>query len=624
MFCLLGALSRHGQIRPFDKNADGTLLGEGLGMMVIKRREDAEKDGDRIYAVIKALGTASDGRGASVLVPRLEGESLAIERAFNASGISSESIGMIEAHGTATAVGDVTEIQSLTRVFGSRNGMLPSCAIGSVKSMIAHTIPAAGMAGMIKTSLALYHKILPPTLCDEINPKLELDSTPFYLNTETQPWIHGMPSPRRAGVSAFGFGGINAHAILEEYPESETQTDQIIAFQQWDSEVIIIQGDTRDELIDAIQGLLQFISVNPEAKIKDIAFTLNCPLRASDSHRIAIVTKSIKDLDKKLHYAIKKLSDAQCLRIKDRSGIFFFEESLGNQGKLAFLFPGEGSQYVNMLRDLCVQFPEVRSFFDQADRLFFKHNRFPLPSQFVFPASQSSPEQLEESNRNLWKLEYAVSIVFAATQGLNSLLDKLEIRPDAVVGHSTGDDSALTVSGVTVEQGEAGILKYDHQIEGLDYDQIPKAKLMTVGALDPTAVAGYVAMKEGEIYVAMDNCPNQMVLCGSENALKEAYAHFRNSGGICNYLPFDRAYHTPWYQKVCNDHSRPFIERLQIQPPKIDIYSCATTRLYPKDPEKIKEIMAQQWALPVRFRQTVENMYNDGVKGSKLCRCDCK
>ncbi|MCI0535367.1 MAG: polyketide synthase, partial [Verrucomicrobiales bacterium] len=179
VFCQLGALSRRGQIRPFDKDADGVLLGEGLGMVVLKRRADAERDGDRIYALLKGVGISSDGRGLAVLAPRLEGEELALRRAYQVTGISPQTVELIEAHGTGTSVGDLTEVQALSRVFGPQNANGPWCAIGSVKSMISHTIPAAGIASLIKTALALHHKILPPTInCAGPNPKFELERTP--------------------------------------------------------------------------------------------------------------------------------------------------------------------------------------------------------------------------------------------------------------------------------------------------------------------------------------------------------------------------------------------------------------------------------------------------------------
>jgi acyl transferase domain-containing protein len=217
LFCQLNALSRRGTIRPFDRDADGTLLGEGYGMVVLKRREDAIRDRDRVYALIKSIGVSSDGRAQSVLSPRVDGEELAIRRAYAAASVPPGTVGLVEAHGTGTVVGDAVEIEALTRVFGPRTGRSPTCAIGTVKSMIGHLIPAAGIAGLVKTALALHHRVLPPTLnCENPNPRLGLDATPFYINDEARPWIHGGPAPRRAAVNAFGFGGINAHALLEE------------------------------------------------------------------------------------------------------------------------------------------------------------------------------------------------------------------------------------------------------------------------------------------------------------------------------------------------------------------------------------------------------------------------
>jgi acyl transferase domain-containing protein len=259
LFCQLGALSRGEQIRPFDKNADGTILGEGLGMIVLKRRADAERDGNRI----KGVGIASDGRALHVMAPRVEGEELALKRAYEMAGISPNSVGLIEAHGTATPVGDVVELQALGRVFGERRGSLPSCALGSVKSMIGHTMPAAGIAGLIKTALALYHKVLPPTIhCDEPNPELHLEKTPFYVNTEARPWIHGADTPRRAGVNSFGFGGINAHVVLEEHSseKAEAHTHQI----QWDTEVFILEAESRQKLIDRSGQLKEYLVREPE------------------------------------------------------------------------------------------------------------------------------------------------------------------------------------------------------------------------------------------------------------------------------------------------------------------------------------------------------------------------
>jgi acyl transferase domain-containing protein len=422
IFCQLNALSRKGQIRPFDKDADGTLLGEGVGIIILKRREDAERDGDRIYALLKGVGTASDGRALGLLAPRVEGEVLALRRAYEATCISPRSIGLIEAHGTGTPVGDLTEIQALSRVFGARGLASPWCALGSVKSMISHLIPAAGIAGLIKAAMALYHKVLPPTLhCDEPNPKFEIEQTPFYFNTETRPWIHGASTPRRAGVNAFGFGGINAHAILEEHvcpPDAEG-----ISYQdRWETEVCVLQGESRPDLIRRCEQLKDYLSHNSQVELKDLAYTLNSQLGES-THRLAIVASTLEQVEHKLTHAVRRLSDPQCVRIRDNGGIYFFAEPLSPQGKLAFLFPGEGAQYLNMLSDLCMHFPEVRAQFDLIDRAFTNHLRNYVPSQIIFPPpfSKGSPDE-ELSEQKLWQMDCGPEAVFTANQALFALL----------------------------------------------------------------------------------------------------------------------------------------------------------------------------------------------------------
>jgi acyl transferase domain-containing protein len=219
LFCAIQGMSRLPALRPFDKRADGTMLGEGVGLLVLRRTKDAERDGNRIYAVLRGVGNASDGRAKGLMAPRLEGQELAVRRAYEAEGIDPRTVELVEAHGTGIPLGDVTEIAALTRVFGPRQGSRPTCGVGTIKSMIGHCRSAAGIAGIIKATLALYHKTLPPTLqCDEPNPDLHLETSPFYINTETRPWIRPRGgTPRRAGVSSMGFGGVDAHCILEEH-----------------------------------------------------------------------------------------------------------------------------------------------------------------------------------------------------------------------------------------------------------------------------------------------------------------------------------------------------------------------------------------------------------------------
>ena len=621
LFSQLGALARSGRIRPFHPEADGTLLGEGAGIVVLKRREDAERDGDRVYAVIKGVGTSSDGKALGVLAPRVEGEELAMRRAYESSGIDPQSIGLIEAHGTGTPVGDATEIEALRRVFGEGDGE-PRLPIGSVKSMIGHCIPAAGVAGLIKTALALYHKVLPPTLhADAPHPKLA--GSCFYLDARTRPWIHGGPQPRRAGVSAFGFGGINAHAILQEattprasvvHPEPVEVRGVRLLHALRDSELYTVEAATRADLTPRCESLRRFIKENPGIPAVDLAYTLNCP-SAPHKARLAIVADSVEELDRKLAYAVERLADPACARIKEMSGIYYFEERLRADAGLAFLFPGEGAQYAGMLADLCLHFPEVRQWFDLMDRAFRDHRRGFVPSQVLFPASAV---QRLEAARRLWEMDSAIESVFAADQALLSLLARLGVRPSAAVGHSTGEYSALLAAGAALVEDEERLVRYI--LDGNRATErarasgvVPPGILLAVGPADPEILRVLETGYGSSLHLAMDNCPHQVVVCGTEEVIARAQADLRKRGAVCQRLPFSRAYHTPLFAPVC-DELREYYERVSFAVPRIPLYSCATAAPVPPDADEVRRLALEQWARPVRFRETIEAMYAAGFR----------
>ena len=213
------AMSSSGDCRPFASNADGTMLGEGLALFALRRLADAERDGDPIYAVLRGIGASSDGRAKSIYAPRAAGQAKALRRAYEDAGYEPSTVELLEAHGTGTAAGDVAEFEALKEVFAASDSAHNQfCALGSVKSQIGHTKSAAGAASVFKAAMALHHRVLPATLkVKEPNPALRISESPFYLNTELRPWIRGKQHPRRAGVSAFGFGGSNFHITLEEY-----------------------------------------------------------------------------------------------------------------------------------------------------------------------------------------------------------------------------------------------------------------------------------------------------------------------------------------------------------------------------------------------------------------------
>jgi len=614
VFSMLGALSKRGTLRPFDKHADGTLLGEGIGFAVIKRLADAERDGDRIYAVVKGIGLSSDGQGQAFLVPRLEGEVAAMERAYTTTGLSPATIDLVEAHGTGTAVGDRTEVQAMTRIFGERNGHLPRCAVGSVKSMISHTIPASGMASLFKTALSLYHKMLPPTLCEEPNPELGLETSALYINTDLRPWINGKPHPRRAGVSAFGFGGINTHVVLEEYAPDRT-ADTLL--RDWPCDVIVVRGLSRRAVLEQAKALRQSLEEHPEAALRDIAFSVNGSGKATAPNCLAIVAESPRDLIVKLDAAVVALADTERPAIQDRRGIYYYDRPLAREGKLAFLLPGEGSQYAGMLGELCLHFEEVRRWFDRLDRAFVERGREPLPSQIVFPQRHVTPAERETVEAALWSMEYALPLVATADSALYHLLLLLGVDPQAIAGHSTAQDLALEAAAFAGDTTSDNVMDKpvieDRVIEQWVHDLVPPARLLSVGASDPARIAALARESGGTLYVAMDNCPNQVVLCGDSEAINAARATLEAEGALCQFLPFDRGYHTPMYRPIC-DRLEQTAGSYEDRIPKIPVYCTTTGRRLPETPSEIRRIMIDQWAEPIRFRETIETMYADGVR----------
>lgn len=615
IFAQLGALS-HGQIRPFDQGADGTLLSEGCGILVLKRRQDAERDGDRIYALIKATGNSSDGKALGLLAPRFEGEVLALKRAYyretGETRIDPATVTLVEAHGTGIPLGDKTEVRSLSHIFGDRHDQLPHRALGSVKSMIGHCTIAAGAAGLIKSTLALYHKVLPPTLCDQVNPDLGLEQTSFYINNQTRPWIHsGHEAPRRAAVNAFGFGGVNAHVVLEEYNPAPAQ----ILHCQWPTELVQLSAASGDALLQTIVQVRQWIH-QPGATLADLAYSL--AQLPSQPHRLGVVATDLSDLDTKLDKSLERLQQKPNQPFQTRSGLFYaIVDSTQPPGKVAFLFPGEGAQYPNMLADLCLYFPQVREWFDFLDATFA--DRADPPSQFIFPPPTSLTAAEQESVRErLFTMDVASETVFIASLALNHLLQDCGIPCDLMVGHSTGENSALIASEtikLTNREDLGQKMRHLNQLYGqlAQQDQIPKGVLLTVGALPPEQLAAVLAQAVDSVHLAMDNCPNQAVLFGPEAAITGLEPQLQAAGAICQRLPFDRAYHTPLFDPVTHTFAS-FYEGLTLGAGRIPLYSCATMTAFPEDPEEIRQLASQQWSSRVRFRETIAHLHQQGVR----------
>jgi acyl transferase domain-containing protein/phosphopantetheinyl transferase (holo-ACP synthase) len=611
MFCQLNGMSRT-RLRPFDLAADGTLLGEGIGILVLKRLSDAERDGDRVYALIKAVGTSSDGRALGLLAPRSEGQIAALDRAYAASDVAPSTVELIEAHGTGMPLGDKTEIESLAAFFGGRQAAAPQVAVGSVKSMIGHCIPAAGVAGVIKATLALHDKVLPPSLCETVNPGLGIEPTTLYINNRTRPWVHGGDSPRRAGVDAFGFGGVNAHAVLEEYRVA-LGARQLHA--EWPSELLLFAADERDGLVAELHRVRDFMAGPAPPALADLAYSLS--RRAAGAHRAAIVCSDPAALGARLTSIADALGSGR--RGPNRGEFYFGRAGSDHENRgVAFLFPGEGGQYSDMLADLCVHIPLIREWFDLLDQALAETSSV-LPSRVIFPA----PTGLTSSERatlgaQLMTLELGSAAVFTASMALHSLLSLCGVRADAMVGHSTGEGAALVASGIVRLADRdglaAGVARFNRVYRELtESGRIARGALVTVGAADPALIADVVAGGEGELHVALENCPNQTVLFGRIEQAEAAISRLTKAGAVCLPLPFDRAYHTPLLQGLA-PAVRKLYDELDVGPGRVPVYSCTTTEPFPEEAERIRALATRQWFSCVQFRQTVEKLYESGVR----------
>jgi polyketide-type polyunsaturated fatty acid synthase PfaA len=438
------ALSPTGDCRPFSDQADGTLLGEGLGMVALKRLGDAERDGDRIYAVLRGIGSSSDGRAKSVYAPRPEGQAKAIERAYEEAGYGPETVELVEAHGTGTKAGDAAEFEGLNMSFGEASKDRQWCALGSVKSQIGHTKSAAGAAGLFKIVMSLHHKVLPPTIkIERPNPKLNLEASPFYLNTEARPWVHGGAHPRRGSVSSFGFGGSNFHIAVEEYcpPENQSAGQRAARLRTFPTELVLLSADSAEglgarcrELAEVdIQGFLVWLAADSQSSF-----------RADADHRLALVASDEADLKDKLKQAAERIDADPGKTFAAPTGMYY--RSGEAAGQVAFLFPGQGSQYIGMGADLAMSFDTAAAAWDRtADHDFdpdvkLHHRVFPLP---VFDDKTRA-----EQAKALTATEWAQPAIGAASLSQLALLRTLGLEPTCVGGHSYGEITALHAAGV--------------------------------------------------------------------------------------------------------------------------------------------------------------------------------
>ncbi len=616
-------LSATGDSRPFSKDADGTVLGEGIGLLVLKRLEDAERDGDRIYAVIRGIGSSSDGKAQSIYAPRPEGQLEALRIAYESSDTDPASVELVEAHGTGTRVGDNVEFSALKRLFAqsSQKGSsqkINTCALGSVKSMIGHTKAAAGTAGLIKAALALYNKVLPPTLkADEPDPKLGIDDSPFYINTETIPWFSKKEHPRRSGVSAFGFGGSNFHIVLEEYNQNKNEIF-------WDGsiEIISLSASTKKELENQFRELKN--SINKGISYKELAIKAaktRKEFSPDDQFRFLLVlerpSNSSGNPSDDFSGLLSEASDSiesnrqNNNRENNRNLKNIFYGGPEKPGKIAFIFPGQGSQYVGMGRDLVCTFPEAFNILEKANE---KYNNSERLSDFIYPCPAQTKTEKKEQDEALRRTDIAQPAIGAVSLAMHNILKEFGIKPDATCGHSYGELTALCSAGwididtfflLSISRGNS------MAAAGQNKDQKNGAMLAVKASLEK--LANLVIEVGSDVILANKNSPNQGVLSGSIEAINHAVKICKKEGLKAIKLPVAAAFHSSLV-KTARKPFKKTLKKIKISPSEIPVLSNTTGRAYPYDSEHVKKLLGDHLISPVDFVSNVENLFEMGIR----------
>ena len=604
--------------RPFDEDSGGVMIGEGLGMVVLKRLEDAERDGDRIYAVVKGIGTSSDGKFKSIYAPRSGGQAKALRRAYEDANVEPLCIGMLEAHGTGTAAGDVAEFEGLKEVFTEKKPE-KSCypdyqhiALGSIKSQIGHTKAAAGIAGLIKTALALHHKILPPSInIDRPSKKLGIENTPFYLNTEPRPWITD-GEPRRAGVSAFGFGGTNFHYVLEEFQDVHSGPFRM----HITSQTVFLSAATPKELDKACNNLLAELETEGAEQRHSQLLESSRENSIPKKHaRLGFVTDSLENTVDLLGQAISTLESKADKTEWNVKGIVYREKALETKGKVVALFSGQGSQYMNMAKELFFNFPAMAAPFSALDKLFTGKNgksaaaARPL-SDLVFPIAVFEDEELEAQQAQLQLTENVQPAIGGISAGLLRIARDAGLQIDFAAGHSFGELTALWAAGVIAED---------------DYYKLAYARGQAMAAPDDPdfdagsmlAVMGEVEKLEADltefpdVVMANLNSKKQVVLAGPTADILQAHDALKVKKYTVVKLPVSAAFHTP----LVGHAQKPFakaIRSVKFNKPQIPVYSNATAKAYPATAKTIQKQLESHILNSVRFREEIENIHQAG------------
>ncbi|MBT7988107.1 MAG: acyltransferase domain-containing protein [Euryarchaeota archaeon] len=645
-FSAIGALSPS-HSTPFDARANGFVMGEGAGVLILKRLSEAINDGDEIHAVIRGVGSSSDGRGKGITAPSQRGQVQAISRAYNQAGYDASSVELVEAHGTSTKVGDATELSSLSTLWTGLTGG-DHVAVGSIKSQIGHLKAAAGIAGVIKGVMALHHATIPPSAGFETpNPTVQWDEIPFFVPTQARDWPRPLENPRRAGISAFGFGGTNFHIALEGY-EPEYHTPIANSWQQkWignapkpsvpsildakanptmtheelksiEGGILLLSGDSVELLISKLTNLsFDGPSFDEDANGRRLSVELMqaSDFNKSDSYRMAIVATSWADYDKRVGLALKAMEDSNKWGFLQSQGVMITNEPiLPSKAKIAHMYPGQGSQYVGMTYDLNKRYTSVQKVWEKSDETMVEVLEGETLSSFVL-RSNLSKQELIESEHKLKQTEYTQPAMLTADLAIERLLNAHGQTPDMVAGHSLGEYAALMSSGILNMDG--ALRASAARGTEMGSVQIDDKGLMASVTAPYGEVEKVLNTADGYVIAANKNSPKMTVIAGESEAVKAVMSTFEAKGFSTTQLATSHAFHSRIVAPA-NEPLRRFLETLEINWPKIPITANYDGEFYEMSGADSKtsvlDKLAPQMASSVEWTSQIEKMYNSGAR----------
>ncbi|HZI08988.1 MAG TPA: beta-ketoacyl synthase N-terminal-like domain-containing protein [Myxococcus sp.] len=577
-----GMASPDGHCRPFDAKAQGTLFGSGAGVVLLKKLKAAVEDGDTIHAVIKGSAINNDGSlKAGYTAPSVEGQAQVVAEALSAAGLDADAISYVEAHGTATPLGDPIEVQALTQAFRATTQRRRFCALGSVKGNVGHLDAAAGITGLLKTVLALKHAELPPSLhYEKPNPAIDFDGSPFYVNATLKPWPSGA-GPRRAGVSSFGVGGTNAHVVLEEPPRLPATTP---SRRGW--HLLPVSARTPGALESATRRLAEALKGPPGANLADVAWTLQAG-RQRFTHRRFVLARGVED-------AVEALSQPQDPRV-------LTEAQDAVERPVAFLFPGQGSQHVDMGRALYEAEPAFRAEVDRCTELLKRHLDGLDLRTVLYPA----PAQAEECGRKLAQTALTQPALFVVEYATARLWMSWGVKPRAMLGHSIGEYVAACL---------AGVLSLEHALQlvaarGRLMQGLPSGAMLAV-PLTEDEVQPYLRAGGAALSLAALNSPMQCVLSGTHAAVEAVQKQLKDAGVQSHVLVTSHAFHSSMMDPILDAFTAQ-VASVPLKAPTLPFVSNVTGTWITAEQATSPRYWAQHLRGAVRFADGLHALFSD-------------